>query len=64
MNKTSEILENELRQLTNLMKAIALKNYSDTAYGAKRLEPISTAIASICRCLSDIKYFEGKNDSH
>lgn len=63
MSKISEMLQAQLEKLTDLMEKIALTNYTDQGYGAKRLESISNAISSICRCLSDVKYFEGKDDS-
>jgi hypothetical protein len=61
MSKTSEILENELTKLVDLMTKIALKDYSPQAYGAKRLKPISESISSVCRCISDLKYFENND---
>lgn len=58
MNKTIEVLEAELIKLVDLMSTVASKDYNGWESPQVRLDAIQLSIDSICRCISNVKYFE------
>lgn len=58
MNETIKMLEEQLIKLVDSMSKVALKDYNNYQSAEVRLKEIQLSIDSICRCISNVKYFE------